>query len=146
MWVPSLGGEDPLEEEMATHSSSLAWSIPWTEEPGRLQPIGSHRGRSDLAHKQGKERKPLLFVLRDGPNVQAFRRTVIPHEVSTTIKNIFSQLIPFIIWPGLLLEKTLSFIPCLTLPAFPAPCLPAHSPFILTLSGHPRNQPPCVRG
>ena len=49
----------------------------------------------------------------------------------TTIKNIFSQLIPFIIWPGLLLEKTLSFIPCLTLPAFPAPCLPVHSPFIL---------------
>ena len=39
--VPSLGGEDPLEEEMATHSSILAWEIPWTEEPGRLQSIGS---------------------------------------------------------------------------------------------------------
>ena len=48
-----------------------------------------------------------------------------------TIKNSFSQLIPFIIWPGLLLEKTLSFIPCFPLPAFPAPCLPAHLPFIL---------------
>ena len=35
--VRSLGGEDPLEEEMATHSSTLAWKIPWTEEPGRLQ-------------------------------------------------------------------------------------------------------------
>ena len=35
--VRSLGGEDPLEEEMATHSSILAWKIPWTEEPGRLQ-------------------------------------------------------------------------------------------------------------
>ena len=34
--VPSLGQEDPLEEEMATHSSLLAWEIPWTEEPGRL--------------------------------------------------------------------------------------------------------------
>ena len=34
MWVPSLGGEDPLEEGMATHSSTLAWRIPWTEEPG----------------------------------------------------------------------------------------------------------------
>ena len=33
-WVQSLGGEDPLEEEMATHSSILAWEIPWTEEPG----------------------------------------------------------------------------------------------------------------
>ena len=36
-WVGSLGWEDPLEEEMAPHSSTLAWKIPWTEEPGRLQ-------------------------------------------------------------------------------------------------------------
>ena len=39
-WVLSLGQEDPLEEGMATHSSILAWIMPWTEEPGRLQPIG----------------------------------------------------------------------------------------------------------
>ena len=37
----SLGWEDPLEKEMATHSSTLAWRIPWTEEPGRLQSMGS---------------------------------------------------------------------------------------------------------
>ena len=36
-WVPSLGQEDPLQKEMATHSSTLAWEILWTEEPGRLQ-------------------------------------------------------------------------------------------------------------
>ena len=42
-WVPSLGREDPLEKEMATHSSVLAWRIPWTEEPGRLQSTGSQR-------------------------------------------------------------------------------------------------------
>ena len=36
MWVQSLGWEDPLEEERATHSSIFAWEIPWTEEPGRL--------------------------------------------------------------------------------------------------------------
>ena len=41
MWVRSLGQEDPLEEEMATHFSILAWTIPWTEEPGRLQSMGS---------------------------------------------------------------------------------------------------------
>ena len=41
--VQSLGQEDPLEEEMATHSSILAWEIPWTEEPGRLQTMGSQR-------------------------------------------------------------------------------------------------------
>ena len=42
-WVGSLGQEDPLEEEIATHSSILAWKIPWTKEPGRLQSIGSQR-------------------------------------------------------------------------------------------------------
>ena len=41
IWVQSLGQEDPLEEGMATHSSLLAWKIPWTEEPGRLQSLGS---------------------------------------------------------------------------------------------------------
>ena len=39
-WVPFLGQEDPLEKEMATHSSILAWKIPWTEEPGKLQSMG----------------------------------------------------------------------------------------------------------
>ena len=46
MWedrVRSLGREDPLEKEMATHSSTLAWKIPWTDEPGRLQSMGSQR-------------------------------------------------------------------------------------------------------
>ena len=47
--VRSLGWEDPLEEEMATHSSILAWKIPWTEEPGRLQSTGSQRVGHDLA-------------------------------------------------------------------------------------------------
>ena len=54
MWVPSLYWEEPLEEGMAPHSSILAWRIPWTEEPGGLQSIGSHRVRhdgSDLACK-----------------------------------------------------------------------------------------------
>ena len=42
-WVRSLGREDALEKEMATHSSILAWKIPWTEEPGRLQSMGLQR-------------------------------------------------------------------------------------------------------
>ena len=55
MWetrVRSLGREDPLEKEMATHSSILAWEIPWTEEPGSLQSVGSQRVGHDLATKQ----------------------------------------------------------------------------------------------
>ena len=46
-WVQSLGWKDPLEKEMATHSSTLAWKIPWTEEPGRLQSMGLQRVRHD---------------------------------------------------------------------------------------------------
>ena len=42
-WVPSLSQQYPLKKEMATHSSTLAWKIPWTEEPGRLQSMGSQR-------------------------------------------------------------------------------------------------------
>ena len=41
--VQSLGWEDPLEKEMAIHSRTIAWKIPWTEEPGRLQSMGSQR-------------------------------------------------------------------------------------------------------
>ena len=43
IWVQPLGREDPLEEEMATHSSIPAWKIPWTKEPGGLQSMGSQR-------------------------------------------------------------------------------------------------------
>ena len=46
-WVQSLGQEDPLEKEMATHSSTFAWKIPWTEKPGWLQSMGSQRAGRD---------------------------------------------------------------------------------------------------
>ena len=49
--VQSLGQEDPLEEEMTTHSSILAWEIPWTEEPGGPQSMGSQRVGQDWATK-----------------------------------------------------------------------------------------------
>ena len=48
MQVLSLGQQDPLEKEIATHSSIFAWEIPWTEEPGRLQSMGSQRVGHDL--------------------------------------------------------------------------------------------------
>ena len=54
-WVQSLGQEDPLEEEMATHASILAWRIPWTEESGGLQSMGSQRVRHDLATQQQQQ-------------------------------------------------------------------------------------------
>ena len=47
--VQSLAQEDPLEKEMAAHSSILAWKIPWTEEPGRLQSMGSKKSQTQLS-------------------------------------------------------------------------------------------------
>ena len=54
-WVRSLGWEDPLEEETATHSNILAWEIPWTEKPGGLESLVSQRVRCDLATKWTKQ-------------------------------------------------------------------------------------------
>ena len=48
-WVQSLGQEDPLEEGRATHSSILAWEIPWAEQSGGLQPIGSKKSQTGLS-------------------------------------------------------------------------------------------------
>ena len=55
IWVQSLSWEDPLEKEMPTHSSILAWEIPWTVEPGGLQSMGSQRVREHLATKQQQQ-------------------------------------------------------------------------------------------
>ena len=54
-WVRSLGREDPLEKEMATYSSILAWEISWREEPGRLQPMRSQRVEHDWVTEQQQQ-------------------------------------------------------------------------------------------
>ena len=72
MRIQSLCGEDPLEEEMGPHSSILAWKIPWTEEPGGLQSMGSQRVGHDLATKHHHHPEltirliffPLSFLLK----------------------------------------------------------------------------------
>ena len=70
MWVLSLGRQDPLEEEMATHSSILAWRIPWTEEPGGLPSMELQRVRqdwSDSMHMQGgNDRGRVVSVFTKG--------------------------------------------------------------------------------
>ena len=59
MWVQSLGQEDPLEKEMVAHSSILAWRIPWTEEPGRLQFTGSQKTQTQqLNYTKNNKRTP----------------------------------------------------------------------------------------
>ena len=54
-WVQSLDQDNPLEEEMTTHSSILAWEIPWTKEPDGLQSMGSQRVGHDLANEQQQQ-------------------------------------------------------------------------------------------
>ena len=51
MWVRSLGREDPLEEGMATHSSILAWRVPWAEAPGGLDSLWGHNSRTQLSNQ-----------------------------------------------------------------------------------------------
>ena len=63
MLVRSLGREDPLEEGMTSHSSILAWEIPWTEEPGGLQTMGSQRIGHDWAIKHSMAHVIILYKL-----------------------------------------------------------------------------------
>ena len=70
MRAQSLGREDPLEEGMATHSSTLAWRIPWTEEPGGLQSMGSQtirHDRSDLAYADLIVKLAVKFFMDEKP-------------------------------------------------------------------------------
>ena len=74
MWVPSLGQEDSLEKKMTTCNSILAWEIPWTEESGKLQSMGSYRVRHDwsiLARRQRIENQRYYFANK-GPYNQSY--------------------------------------------------------------------------
>ena len=62
-WVRSLGWEDPLEKEMATHSSILAWEISWTEEPDRLQSMRSQRAGHDFITEQQHQQYSCFTML-----------------------------------------------------------------------------------
>ena len=69
IWVRSPGQEDPLEKETATHPSILTWEIPWSEEPGRLQSMGSQRVRHDLATEQ-QQQTVLSTWLAEAPDAE----------------------------------------------------------------------------
>ena len=67
MWVQSLGQEDPLKEEMATHSSILAWKILWTQEPGLLQSMGSQNLIRVTEHGGEGNGTPLQYSCLENP-------------------------------------------------------------------------------
>ena len=69
-WVQSLGQADPLEKEMATHSNILAWEIPWTEEPGGLQSIGSQKSQTRVKYHEVTLDKVLAIKKAHGQHVE----------------------------------------------------------------------------
>ena len=79
IWVQSLGWEGPLEKEKATHSSILAWRIPWTEKPGGLQSMGSQRVRHDWV--------TFTFTLVYNPKGIHFRRKT-ETKIDQSLKNL----------------------------------------------------------
>ena len=102
-WVQFLGQEDPLEKEMATHSSILAWRIPWTEEPGGLQSVGSQslagyspcsRKKLDtteqLARKRGQRRSVGLRKRREGHGLHTGEETL-SEKRTTDPENTFGS-------------------------------------------------------
>ena len=74
-----LGWEDPLEKEMASHSSTLAWKIPWTEEPGGLQSTGHRRVRDDLVTKQQHVHLGVLLITLGLTEVWGSLSPGVPH-------------------------------------------------------------------
>ena len=87
-WVQSLGQEDPLEKEMAIHSSILAWRIPWTEKPSRLQSMGPQR----IGHDWATSPSPLLLVSVQRPSLLtplSFPGIKLLHKVSLSLSLSF---------------------------------------------------------
>ena len=80
-WVLSLGWEDPLEKEMATHSSILPWKIPWTEELGWLLSMGSQRVRHDLATSLSIARSYFLLFLSERASVKFYLNFKVTEKV-----------------------------------------------------------------
>ena len=92
-WVRSLGWEDSLEKEMATHSSILAWKIPWTEEPGRLQSMGPER----VGHLIIKTR-PMKAVYKCSSMLKNVKQHV---KESTTGSIEGRRMMEALLWPTL---------------------------------------------
>ena len=89
-WVTSLGQENPLEEEMATHSSILTWRIPWTEEPGEIQSVGSHRVRHDRATNTLKEAEITQDPQSSHNKIKGQTDGMDNHEISCQLRQLVS--------------------------------------------------------
>ena len=121
-WVQSLGQEDALEQGMATHSSILAWRIPWTEEPGRLQSWGQQRGTTERLNTFTF----ISFNWSTCPSCPSLNLADLPMPTSRLRSGVFSSRKPAR-WlrmgpPGLLLLPGLPQVCTSTLPFQPHCC------------------------
>ena len=91
-WVQPLGWEDPLEEGMATHSSILAWRIPWTEEPGGLQSMGSQSQRLSRDEQRKPKPKPKPSSTQHEPKLprNGEAGTKLTDQLSTHLLRVFN--------------------------------------------------------
>ena len=85
-WVRSLGQEDPLEKEMATHSSILAWKIPWTEEPDRLQSMGVAKSWAQLSNCT---HTPLYYIYLHHHSKAATNKSIEPRGPTSRLVRTF---------------------------------------------------------
>ena len=93
--VQSLGWEDPLEKEMATHSSILAWEIPWTEEPGGLQSMGSQRVGHNLVaqeqQQQQQQQQMFTFAREKAPFVRVSPPVTRERRMTTSLQPLTKE-------------------------------------------------------
>ena len=90
-WVQSLGWEEPLEKEMAAHSSTLAWKIPWMEEPGRLQSMGSQKVLHDWATSLSRLSRVFSSTIMFSPSIiltKCFREKALKYQQKTGNLNL----------------------------------------------------------
>ena len=99
MWLPSLGQEDPLKIGTATHSSILAWRIPWTEEPGRLQSMGLQRLRHDWSDLGCMHTENEVYPIYTSLYVPGFMSTC---SKNTQLLEDYQSLVELRTWSGCL--------------------------------------------
>ena len=98
-WVQSLGQKDPLEKEMATYSSILTWEIPWTEEPGGLQSMGSQRVGHDLATKQQQQQ---IHICN-----KSLKENTVVWKTHFMVAVTFEK-----VWGGIIVERSKQLVIC----------------------------------